>query len=168
MKELIEKLSSYNIFNYLLPGIIFAGLGDKLTSYSLIQENFLIGLFFYYFIGLVISRIGSLTLEKLLKKIKFLRFKPRKDFIKASKLDSKIEILSEQNNMFRTLCSLPIALIVFMIYDGMIIKDNLPWNTDINNYIFLVGLFFLFLFSYRKQTGYVVESIETALEKEDV
>ena len=165
MKDLLDKLSSYNIFNYLLPGTIFAGLGDKLTSYSLIQDNVLIGLFLYYFIGLIISRIGSLTLEDLLKKIKFLHFKPRNDFIKASKLDPKIEILSEQNNMFRTLCSLPIALIVFMIYDG--IKDNLPWDADINNYIFLIGLFFLFLFSYRKQTGYVVENIETALEKEE-
>ena len=174
MKEFIDKLSSYNIFNYLLPGTIFAGLGDKLTSYSLIQENILIGLFLYYFIGLIISRFGSLTLEPLLKfeikirnrKFQFLQFKPRKDYLKASKLDPKVEILSEQNNMFQTLCSLPIALIVFMIYDKMI-KDNLRWDPDINNYIFFVGLFVLFLFSYRKQTGYVTESIETALEKEE-
>ena len=169
MKEVFDRFSAYNIFNYLLPGTIFAGLGDKLTSYSLIQDNILIGLFLYYFIGLIISRIGSLTLEPLLrnKNIQFLQFKPRKDYLKASKLDPKVEILSEQNNMFRTLCSMPIALIVFMIYDKMI-KDNLPWDADINNYIFLVGLFVLFLFSYRKQTKYVTESIETTLEKEEV
>ena len=166
MKEIIDRLSAYNIFNYLLPGTIFAGLGDKLTSFSLIQENILYGVFLYYFIGLIISRIGSLTLEKALKKIKFLMFKPRKDYLKASKLEPKVEILSEQNNMYRTLCSLPITLIVFMTYDRMI-KDNLPWDADINNYIFLLGLFVLFLFSYKKQTGYVTESIETALEKEE-
>ena len=100
------------------------------------------------------------------KKFQFLKFKPRRDYLKASKLDPKVEILSDQNNMFRTLCSLPIAIIVFMIYDKMI-RDNLRWDADINTYIFWVGLFVLFLFSYRKQTRYVVESIETALEKEE-
>lgn len=164
MKEIIDKLSSYNIFNYLLPGIIFVGLGEKMTSLSLVQDNLLIGLFLYYFIGLVISRAGSLTLEKSLKEIKFVHFKPRVDFLKASKLDPKIGILSEQNNMYRTLCSLPIALIIFKIYD--MIKDKLPWGTDTSNYIFLIGLFVLFLFSYRKQTRYVFESVETALEEE--
>ena len=165
MKEVVDRLSSYNIFNYLLPGAIFAGLGDKLTSYPLIQENMLKGLVFYYFLGLIISRIASLTLEELLRKIEFVRFKLRKDFLKASKLDPKVEILSEQNNMYLTLCLLPIALIVLKIYD-QVIKDNLPWGTDMNNYIFFVGLFVLFLFSYRKQTKYVVESVEVALKEE--
>ena len=165
MKQFLDKISSYNIFNYLLPGAIFAGLGEKLTSYSLIQKDILVGLFFYYFIGLIISRIGSLTLEKLLKEIEFVHFKPRKDFLKASKLDPRVDILSEQNNMYRTLCSLPIALVVFKLHD-QIIKNILPWSADISNYICMLGLFVLFLLSYRKQTGYVFESIETALEEE--
>ena len=112
MKELIDKLSSYNIFNYLLPGTVFAGLGDTITSYSLIQDNILIALFLYYFIGLIISRIGSLTLEPILKWIKFVKFAPYEDFVKASKLGPKIEIFSEQNNMYRSLCMLSIALIL--------------------------------------------------------
>ena len=165
MKQFLDRISSYHIFNYLLPGAIFAGLGEKLTSYSLIQENILIGLFFYYFVGLIISRIGSLTLEELLKKIEFVHFKPRKDFLKASKLDPKVDILSEQNNMYCTLCSLPIALVAFKFYD-QIMKGILPWSADISDYICMLGLFVLFLFSYRKQTGYVVESIETTLEEE--
>ena len=165
MKEIIDRLFGYNIFNYLLPGTLFVYLSKQFTSYSFIQENLLIGLFLYYFIGLVISRIGSLTLEQLLRKIEFIHFKPRKDFLKASKLDPKVNILSEQNNMYRTLCSLPIALAIFKFYDETI-KDILPWSADVSNYICILGLFVLFLLSYRKQTGYVVESIETALEEE--
>lgn len=165
MKEFIDRLSGYNIFNYLLPGTLFVYLSKQFTSYSLIQENFLIGLFLYYFIGLVISRIGSLTLEKLLKEIEFIHFKPRKDFLKASKLDPKVDTLSEQNNMYRTLCSLPIVLAIFKFYD-QVIKEVLPWSADISNYICMLGLFVLFLLSYRKQTEYVVESIEAALEEE--
>ena len=70
MKDLIDKLSSYNIFNYLFPGVLFAALGDRLTSYSLLIDDIMVGVFIYYFIGLVISRLGSLFLEPLLKWLK--------------------------------------------------------------------------------------------------
>ena len=167
MKEIIDRLTSYNIFNYLLPGTIFMGLGDTFTSYSLIQDNILIALFLYYFIGLIISRIGSLTLEPLLKWIKFVKFAPYENYVEASKLDPKIEIFSEQNNMYRSLCLLSIALILLKIYD-------LEWGSGSSDnaaiiFIILVGLLVLFLFSYRKQTKYVVKRVKIALEnKEEV
>lgn len=165
MKDLLDKLSSYNIFNYLLPGTIFAGLGEKLTSYSFVQNNFLVGLFLYYFIGLIISRIGSLTIETFLKWVKFVQFTDYKDYAKASELDSKVEIFSEQNNMYRTFCSLSIMLAFLKIYDELI-KDNLPGGAHTNDAIFLIGLLVLFLFSYKKQTQYVVKRVKTTLEKE--
>ena len=165
MKEIIDRLTSYNIFNYLLPGTIFIGLGDTLTSYSLIQDNILIALFLYYFIGLIISRIGSLTLEPLLKWIKFVKFAPYEDYVEASKLDPKIEIFSEQNNMYRSLCMLSIALILLKIYD-------LVWSSgSLDNvaiiFIILVGFLILFLFSYRKQTKYVVKRVKITLEDKE-
>ena len=165
MKEFIDKISSYNIFNYLLPGILFVGLGKEITSFSLVQNNLLIGLFLYYFIGLVISRLGSLILEPLFKK--FVKFAEYEDYVKASKLDPKIEIFSEQNNMYRSLCMLSIALILLKIYD-------LVWGSgSLNNvaiiFIFLIGLLVLFLFSYKKQTEkYVVKRVKIALENEEM
>lgn len=68
MKDLLDKLSSYNIFNYLLPGVLFAGMSKSVSGYDLVQENLLVGVFVYYFIGMVISRLGSLLVEPLLKK----------------------------------------------------------------------------------------------------
>ena len=164
MKAILDKLSSYNIFNYLLPGFLFVIVGEKLTSIPLFYEKWFIGIFLYYFIGIIISRIGSLIVEPLLKRIKFVQFAPYKDYVEASKSDSKIEILSEQNNMFRTLCAMSIMLIGLKI--GEKIKDTWPWGADVNSFIFVVGLFILFLFSYRKQTQYVVQRIKNALEKE--
>ena len=165
MKDILDKLSSYNIFNYLLPGTLFIGLGDTLTSYSLIQDNILIALFLYYFIGSIISRIGSLTLEPLLKWIRFVKFAPYEDYVKASKLDPKVEVFSEQNNMYRSLCMLSIALMLLKIYD-------LVWNSGSSDnapiiFIILVGLLVLFLLSYRKQTKYVVKRIRIALENKE-
>ena len=163
MKDFLQKLSSYNIFNYLLPGILFVGIAEKLTSYSFIHDNLLIGLFLYYFFGLIISRIGSLIVEPFLKRVKFVRFADYPDFVEASKSDPEIGLFSEQNNMFRTLCSLFIVLIFVKIYDEY--KDMLPWSADTSGFIFFLLLLVLLLFSYRKQTQYVVQRIKIAKEK---
>ena len=60
MKDILSKLSSYNLFNYLFPGILFVIVIGKVTHYSLIQQDVIIGVFLYYFIGLVVSRFGSI------------------------------------------------------------------------------------------------------------
>ena len=164
MKAILEKLSSYNIFNYLLPGFLFVIVGEKFTSISLLYEKWFIGVFLYYFYGLVISRLGSLIVESLLKRVKFVQFAPYPDYLEASKLDARIETFSEQNNMYRTLCSMSILLLALKIAEQ--IKDAWPWGADVNSFIFVIGLLVLFLFSYRKQTQYVVQRVTAALEKE--
>jgi len=55
MKDLLDKLSTYNIFNYLLPGIIFSVFIDSFTTHFMIPDNIFVSIFVYYFIGLVIS-----------------------------------------------------------------------------------------------------------------
>lgn len=157
MKELLEKLSSYNIFNCLLPGIVFVVIADNFTSFHFIQEDILIGLFFYYFIGMIISRIGSLLIEPFLKKIGFIHFSTYNDFVNPRN-DEKLEVFSETNNMYRTLCSLFTVLIFIKTYEWIscifpVIKH---WIVDFS----LFGLLILFLFSYRKQTKYITDRIK--------
>jgi hypothetical protein len=163
MKILLEKISSYNIFNYLLPGIIFVILAEKMTTFSFIQENILLGLFFYYFIGLIISRIGSLTIEPVFKKIKIIHFADYKDFIASSQKNNKIELLSEINNMYRTLCSLFLVIIAIKIYERLVNELTMIRNWTIE--IVIIGLFILFMLSYRKQTQYTTKLIQTILKK---
>lgn len=74
MKDILEKLTSYNLFNYLLPGAIFAVIAEHVTRFSFKQQDIIIGAFVYYFIGLVISRVGSLVIEPILKWVGFVRF----------------------------------------------------------------------------------------------
>ncbi len=160
MKELLDKISSYNLFNYLFPGILFAVLSKEITTHSFLQENMIIGVFVYYFIGLVISRIGSLILEPILRKLSFLKFADYKDFISASQKDSKIELLSEINNMYRTLTSLFVLIILLKVYE--LIESKLPILKDWNSYILIALLLFMFLFSYRKQTNYIIKRINSS------
>lgn len=158
MKEIIDKISSYNLFNYLFPGIIFVVLLRRFSTIDLIIENNFLGAFLYYFIGLVISRIGSLILEPLFKKIKLVTFSDYKDFIDASKKDEKIELFSEVNNTYRTIASLFLCLSISVIYDKFISEYLTKYGIDI--YLITVGLLALFMFSYRKQTSYINKRIE--------
>jgi hypothetical protein len=158
LKEILDKLTSYNIFNYLLPGIVFVVLAGKLTHYSLVQPDIVLGAFLYYFIGLVISRIGSLVIEPTLKKLSFVKFAAYKDFVTTAKNDPKLEILSESNNSYRTLSAMFLLLIALKIYEKG--SGYLPrlaaWNAE----IVVVLLLFMFLFAYRKQTRYITQRIE--------
>ena len=97
MKDSLDKLSSYNVFNYLFPGVVVAALGTAVSSFRLVVDDIVVGVFVYYFYGLVVSRIGSLILEPVLKRLKIVRFAPYADFVAASTVDDKLETLSEQN-----------------------------------------------------------------------
>jgi len=157
MTDFLNKLSSYNIFNYLVPGIIFAVAVDAVTQYRLVQSDLVIGLFIYYFIGLVISRFGSLVLEPLLRRISYLQFAAYADFVTASQSDPKIDLLSEVNNTYRTLCSAFILVGLLRLYE--VIENWLPVLKEWNITILAILLLITFLISYRKQTGYVARRV---------
>jgi len=159
MKDLLDKLSSYNIFNYLLPGVIFVVLAEGLTAFHFIQKDIVLGVFFYYFIGLIISRLGSIVIEPLLKGTKFIKFSPYEDFVSASKKDEKLNILSEVNNMYRTFCSLFSSLILLMAYERLL--NRFPSVGEWNAAVLVLGLLGLFCFSYKKQTQYITKRIES-------
>ena len=162
MKELLDRIASYNLFNYLLPGVVFVALAEQVTSYSFIQDDLVVGAFLYYFIGLVISRIGSLFVEPVLKKVAGVKFAPYPDFIKACQKDAKLEVLSEANNTYRTLCSLFLVLLLLKGYEWFALRCPLleSWSVP----ILLCLLLLLFILSYRKQTRYVVDRVKAALK----
>lgn len=162
MEEFIKKISSYNIFNYLLPGTLFAYIFSAGSNLNLVQDDLLFGIFLYYFIGLTISRVGSLIIEPLLKGVKFLKFSEYKDFVIASRNDTQLDVLSEGNNMYRTFISLFSILGVLKFYAYLI--SLLPWLKDMSSTIIFFLLFILFLFSYRKQTEFIRKRVEANIK----
>lgn len=158
MKDIIDKISSYNIFNYLFPGVLFVVIAKYLTDFNFIQENNLLGAFLYYFIGMVISRFGSVIIEPILKKIKFLKFREYKRYVNASKKDPKIELLSQVNNTYRTLNSMMIILLFLKIYNILSIKFE--FDIPVSLVVLTILIFLLFIFSYRKQTNYITKRID--------
>ena len=164
MKDLLDKLSSYNIFNYLLPGVVFVAISKSLTIYNFVQQDIVVGVFLYYFIGLVISRIGSIVIEPMLKWIRFVKFSDYRDYVEASGKDKFIEVLSEANNMYRTFLSLFISLSFLKIFE--VLSDRYKCLNPISSEIAIVGLLVLFAFSYRKQTAYITKRVDSVKNKE--
>jgi hypothetical protein len=160
MTDLMDRVSSYDLFVNLFPGIIFAVISNKVTSYSFLQSDIIIGFFVYYFIGVIINGFGSLLIEPALKWVKFLKFENYEDYICACKEDQKIELLSEKNNMYLTLSSLLALLIILKIYES--IENYCHALKEYRTVLLALFLMIMFLFSYRKQTNYIKKRIKNA------
>lgn len=179
MKEFLDKLSSYNLFNYLFPGVVFSVLASNFTDFNFIQSDLITGVFVYYFIGLLISRIGSILIEPLLKKEwsfddwfkmePLIKFDPYMDFIEASKKDEKIILFSEVNNTFRSLLSMFFLLLILKLYDSFIkplanpLVEKYLMINNLGILVLLLILLLVFLFSYKKQTDYITKRIRAVM-----
>lgn len=159
MADLIDKLTTYNLFNYLLPGTIFAALATTFTEYALLQDDLLVAFFVYYFAGLIISRIGSLGVEPVLKKLKVVTYAPYEDYVTAAAADPRLDTLSEVNNTYRTIVSMLLCLAALKCFEVLVERVEPPsWIPPV---VLMVFLFVLFLLSYRKQTSYIYKRINT-------
>jgi len=142
-----------------LPGVLFSVLVSKMTKLELIQKDLAVGVFVYYFVGLIVSRFGSLIIEPVLKKFNFLKYADYNDFISVSEKDKKIEILSESNNMYRTFIATFILIVLVKFYYILVAKW--PFLIDWNDWILVILIMGIFLFSYRKQTNYITKRINS-------
>lgn len=100
MESLLERLSSYNILNNLIPGAFFVFFGKLLNVISLPLDGVVERIFVYYFCGMIISRIGSLVIEGIFEKVKWIKYVPKAEYVAAVKKDARIESLLETSNMF--------------------------------------------------------------------
>lgn len=158
MPSLLEKLSSYNLFNNLLPGVIFSALVSRYTSYSLLFDDVVVGLFMYYFVGVVIGRVGSLVVEPLLKKFGFIEYAEYADYLRASKKDAGIELLLESSNTYRTICTAFLLIAVAVGTDA--IGARYPAMIGWLCLGLGLGIAALFAFAFQKQTAYIVKRVK--------
>jgi len=165
-ENIIEKISRYNLFNYLLPGVVFVVFVLYIFNFdmsNISNMNLIFTLFFAYFVGMVVSRIGSIIFEPLFKLVRFIKFAEYNNFLEAIKIDKKIDKLSEENNVYRTYVAL-FATLLFLYIVKIIVKYFGFTDTQIELTILML-LFMLFLFSYRKQTNYIRNRINKNLIK---
>lgn len=163
MNEFLNKLSEYHFVQSLVPGMIFTYCSKMFYEINFLTDKPIYDFCVILIIGLIISRIGSIIVEPLLKKIKILNFCNYSDYIKASQNDSTIEKLSETNNLYRVIIATFFILIVEKFY--FILSEKIVWLADWSYLLLSVLLIVLFVFSYRKQTNFIKQRIKEALDK---
>ncbi len=171
LKQIVEKISSYNIFNNLYPGIVFVYLLKFMFRIKILLENWFENLIVFYFVGMILSRIGSIIIEPIMKKIKVIKYAPYSDYVKASSIDPLVDTLSEVNNTYRTLLSTFICALVYKVgitINEICLKNEITFLQDNTNWILLIFLIILFAFSYVKQTNYVREKVEFVLRRKNI
>jgi len=180
-KNFLEKISSYNIFNNFFPGLIFCYLVKRFTRFSFEAEEVWVTLFIYYFWGMMISRMGSIIIEKILSKIlvknkvknikePFINMAPYNQYCEASEKKSFIKILSETNNTYRTMISVMFSVIIVKLYDFLLVDWINSMGEIMGFVIQIMFLFFagcLFIVSYRKQTNYVRWNVERYMNEKE-
>lgn len=154
MNDLVGRIHSYDILNCLYPGCLFSVFCDsniQLHIFDLYNKSIIIAIVLCYFIGMVIDRIGSFFIEKLLC-IPFINFQfsSYEDFIKAKKSDAEIGILSEKNNIYRNMT----AFFLIIIADTLIYGEGFTCIC-----IFYAIMIMLFFSSYIKQSKYIVKRV---------
>lgn len=158
MENFFKSISKYNVANYLIPGVVTVLLLRATNSFNLVQDELFLGLFLYYFIGLILSRIGSLLVEPVLKGLKVIDYTPYSDFVLAIKKDSAINELSETNSSYRTYIVSMFVVLIAMPAAWVIDKFSLP-NILVTT-LTLVLAAILLAFAYRKQTIFIKKRVE--------
>jgi hypothetical protein len=157
MEELLSKLESYRILNFLLPGALFIYACRQLGIYNFNTENLFFDAFLSYFIGMTISRIGSIFLEKPLDKIGKIKRCPYSDYLEAEQHDKKINVLQEEANGFRTIVATVVCFAV--AYSTKKVNDA-GWLTDFATTILLMlSILALYGWAYLKQIRYVIDRV---------
>ena len=142
MENFLNKIETYNILNFLFPGIIFASILTSLIEKNIYSSSLMIAVFEYYFTGLVLSRIGSVVINPILEKIKVIKKENYKSFICKEEKDKKIEILQREANQYRTFVATFVCLFLVEIYNCIFVDLS-----KVNNIIYFIGLIILFTLS---------------------
>lgn len=155
METFFNKIETYNILNYLFPGIIFASILTFLIEKNIYSSSLIIAAFEYYFTGLVLSRIGSVVINPILEKIKAIKKEKYKNFICKEEKDKKIEMLQREANQYRTFVATFVCLLLVEIYNCIFIDVS-----KVKTIIYFIGFIILFTLSYRKQVNFIIQRLK--------
>ena len=157
MNDILKQISSYNLFTNLFPGAAFCILLSEFFGHPLILENLFAAFFFYYFIGIVVSRVGSLFVEPVLRRFGLIGDQTYEDYVIGSVVDADLKILSETSTIYRTLVALPICIGIFQI--GYVFAQSSALSSTVRAGVVLAVLLLLFTAAYWKQSRYVSQRI---------
>ena len=162
IEKMVERISAYEFLNNIAPGVVYVVLVDRFTSFHVQTGNIWTDLVIIYFIGLVIGRIGSLVIGRILERAVKSDFVQHSEYIIAEKKDSSVRELSTICNMYRTYASVALCLFFTLLLNDIwpCIK-GVVWVKQLLLLCACLILMIIFLMVSVKQTRYVADSVKT-------
>lgn len=151
-------LSQYQFFNYILTGAIFTYSLRLIGIYNVMFDSIFIEVLVYYAVGLFLSRLATVTLEPSLKKIGYIKYSSYPRYLKATTKDAELDNLSQQNNLFKTAMTASLLISVLILMKGCATHE-----LDLQGALVAAAIGLIFMMSYKKQTGYMNDRIDSAL-----
>ena len=121
MDKFLDIISRYHFLNFLIPGVIFLLLLNKLGIYSFNMDNIVVLLFGGYFAGMVLSRIGSVVIEPWFQKWRIVKYIPYCDFLKAEPKDTKISSILTDNNMYQYFFDSYLTFLLLIMFQVLLV-----------------------------------------------
>lgn len=165
LKQILERLSQYNIVTNILPGAILCIILKYLVGYDLFftGEWLLLGILFY-FVGVINNRVGAVIIRPFFKWIHFIKPKPYSEYVRAEKKDVKLLTITTESSVFRSYVAVCFLSLLSILYKT--IAEHCSFIANHTVLILLILLFILFAFSYRKQVKYAHDRIGIINEDE--
>lgn len=150
LTKLIGLIDNFYLATYIIAGSALC-IGLDLVGSSIFSDNVWINIGICYFSGMVASRISSLIIEPLCKKCRLIIWEPYEKYLSAENKDNagKLISMSKVSGSYCTMTS--ICLILFIVELVEFFSNLNMLKTFVYNELIILGSFFLFLFSYRKQ-----------------
>lgn len=165
LKSLLERVSSYQIFTFLLPGVAFLAPLTWYYSKPIPETTIWEKLLICYFVGMIISRIGTFVFESwpghLPCKRLGIELINYPQLIKSEKLDSKIGSLLQVSNTYRSMAGAAFSLLLVGLVNHFY---NLGFHFPRVLHWINIFLCILFYSSFKKQYWYVNERVKNASE----
>lgn len=163
--SIVKGLSRYEILNNLIPGALLCYILGLLGYYH-VEGNVIVHFFAFYIVGVINSRVSSLVIEEIYKKIRIIKWKPYSSYNKAKQSRPFIATLQETANMYRSFTSVFFISLLAVLYKE--VCEKYTWLDNNGYWIVLILIFVIYTLSYRKQVNkYVIKNIEE-VENEQV
>lgn len=120
-------------------------------------------LIWYYFVGMALSRVGSLLVEPVLRRLSVVKSGEYEKYLQASEVDPKLELMIEISNTYRTLATTFIVLLFFVFY--LYTTSSLGLNPQWQLRLAVALLSLLFLAALSKQSDFVSKRIARYSER---
>jgi hypothetical protein len=152
-----DKLDAYNLVANLVPGaaLTYALHFSKFPTPS--PDALGAFLLVAFVAGVTVNRLGSLLLDPLLRKWKFLKPKNYLSFLTREKQDTKLDTLVANSGLYRTFFTAGFVYLTALGWSQL----NIQVSNETMFTLFVIGGMAVFLFALRKEDGYIHARIQS-------